>query len=98
MTLFTVSMTRIIPLALDGAPRALADDPPLRLSDGGLIRAGFNSELDELRLLRSDSQAFLAKRLPDYWQRFEAHRAAHAQARLSETVESAGWLRQLFAR
>ncbi len=43
-------------------------------------------------------QVFLAKRLPDYWQRFEAHRAAHAQARLSETVESAGWLRRLFAR
>jgi len=42
-------------------------------------------------------QVFLAKHLPDYWQRFEAHRAAHAQARLSEVVESAGWLRRLFA-
>ena len=43
-------------------------------------------------------QVFLAKRLPDYWQRFNAHRAAHPQARLSEAVESAGWLRRLFAR
>ncbi len=44
------------------------------------------------------SQVLLAKRLPDYWQRFEAHRAAHAQARLSRPVEASGWLRGLFSR
>ena len=41
--------------------RALVDEPPARLSDGQFIRPGFNAELDELRLLRSDSQGFLAK-------------------------------------
>jgi DNA mismatch repair protein MutS len=41
--------------------RALADDPPARLCDGGYIRAGFHAELDELRLLRSDSQSFLSR-------------------------------------
>jgi hypothetical protein len=43
-------------------------------------------------------QVLLAKRLPDYWQRFEAHRAAYAGIRLSERVEAAGWLRRLFGR
>ena len=28
-------------------------------------------------------QIFLARRLPDYWQRLEAHRAAHAEAHLA---------------
>lgn len=36
---------------------AIADDPPLNLNDGGVIRDGFNSELDELRgLSRSGKQ------------------------------------------
>ncbi|MBI2528274.1 MAG: hypothetical protein HYV93_20130 [Candidatus Rokubacteria bacterium] len=42
-------------------------------------------------------QVFLARRLPDYWQRFESHRAAYAQARLSEPVASGSWLRRLFS-
>ena len=50
------------------------------------------------RLQALAGQVFLAQRLPDYWQRLEAHRAVYAQARLLERVESAGWLRQLFAR
>ena len=41
--------------------RSLADDPPARISEGGFIRAGFHAELDALRLLRSDSQAFLSR-------------------------------------
>lgn len=41
--------------------KALNDSLPARLSDGGLIRDGFNAELDELRLLRGDSQGFLAR-------------------------------------
>jgi DNA mismatch repair protein MutS len=40
---------------------ALNDTVPARLSDGGLIRAGHDAELDELRLLRGDSQSFLEK-------------------------------------
>ena len=41
--------------------RALAETPPSKLSDGRLIREGYHAELDELRLLRGDSQTFLSK-------------------------------------
>jgi len=40
---------------------ALVDEPPLRLSDGGLFRAGFHKELDELRRLKTDSDQVLAE-------------------------------------
>lgn len=39
--------------------KALVDDPPLRLSDGGVFRSGFNQELDELRSLASDSKSWM---------------------------------------
>ncbi|MCB1148799.1 MAG: DNA mismatch repair protein MutS, partial [Chlamydiia bacterium] len=39
---------------------AIADEPPLRLSDGGAIRPGFHEELDELRKIRSDSKAWIS--------------------------------------
>ncbi|HVO30365.1 MAG TPA: hypothetical protein VMV18_06500, partial [bacterium] len=34
---------------------ALADDPPLRLSDGGVIREGFDAELDEIHAIARDA-------------------------------------------
>jgi DNA mismatch repair protein MutS len=41
--------------------RAIADEPPLNLSDGGTIRDGFNTELDELRnISRSAKQTIAA--------------------------------------
>ena len=40
--------------------RAVAERPPSRLSDGGLIREGFDRTLDELRAVRTDSRKFLA--------------------------------------
>ncbi|MEI7527442.1 MAG: DNA mismatch repair protein MutS [Elusimicrobiota bacterium] len=40
--------------------KALAETPPARLSDGGVIREGYNKELDELRAVRRDSQQLLA--------------------------------------
>ena len=40
---------------------ALVDEPPLKLSDGGLFRAGFHQELDELRRLKTDSDQVLAE-------------------------------------
>ena len=40
---------------------ALVDDPPARLSDGGLIRPGFHGELDELRRLKTDSDQILSE-------------------------------------
>jgi DNA mismatch repair protein MutS len=39
--------------------KALTDDPPAKLSDGGLIRPGFHKELDELRRLKTDSDQVL---------------------------------------
>jgi DNA mismatch repair protein MutS len=40
----------------DKLERALVEEPPLKLSDGGFIRPGFNAELDEARTLRDDSR------------------------------------------
>ena len=40
--------------------RALADDPPIALKEGGLIRAGHHPALDELRAASVEGQAWLA--------------------------------------
>jgi DNA mismatch repair protein MutS len=40
--------------------RALADDPPIVLKEGGLIRAGHHPALDELRAASVEGQAWLA--------------------------------------
>ncbi|OGV49863.1 MAG: DNA mismatch repair protein MutS, partial [Lentisphaerae bacterium GWF2_52_8] len=39
---------------------ALHDDPPISLMDGGLIREGYNSSLDELRRAASEGKEWLA--------------------------------------
>lgn len=41
--------------------RALVDEPPATIKDGGLIRAGHHVELDELRALQSDAQSVIAQ-------------------------------------
>ena len=43
-------------------------------------------------------QVFLARRLPDYWQRFEAHVAGYEKARLDAPGSPSGWLSKLFGR
>ncbi len=40
--------------------KAISDDPPLAISDGGVIRNGFNPELDELRNLSSNAKDWIA--------------------------------------
>ena len=40
---------------------ALVDDPPAKLSDGGLIREGFDAELDGIKRLKTDSDQVLAE-------------------------------------
>ncbi len=40
---------------------AIADEPPVSLSDGGAIRSGFDPRLDELRDLSQNSKTFLAQ-------------------------------------
>lgn len=39
--------------------RALVDQPPMLIRDGGVIRDGFNAELDELRRLSTNADDFL---------------------------------------
>ena len=39
--------------------RAIVDDPPFSLKDGGFIRAGFDAELDEIRGLRSHAKEWI---------------------------------------
>ncbi|MDQ7041802.1 MAG: DNA mismatch repair protein MutS [Rhodothermus sp.] len=41
--------------------QALVDDPPAALSDGGVIREGFSSELDELREIARSGKDFIAR-------------------------------------
>ena len=43
-------------------------------------------------------QAFLARELPDYWQRFESHRAAYARAQLDAPPPTTGWLGRLLGK
>ena len=41
--------------------QAISDTPPLRLSDGGTIRSGYNDELDELQTLKDNARQWLAQ-------------------------------------
>jgi len=41
--------------------RALVDEPPLRVSDGGVIREGHDPELDEARTLTRDGQRLIVE-------------------------------------
>jgi DNA mismatch repair protein MutS len=40
--------------------RAISDEPPFALADGGVIREGYQPELDELRSLSKNSKTYLA--------------------------------------
>lgn len=39
---------------------AIADEPPVNIADGGVIRSGFNQELDELRSISTDAKQIIA--------------------------------------
>ncbi|MDF2691724.1 MAG: mismatch repair protein MutS [Labilithrix sp.] len=41
--------------------RALVDDPPVRASEGGVFREGFDAELDESRTLAKDGQRLIVE-------------------------------------
>jgi hypothetical protein len=63
----------------------------LRRALDGARTGGSDARAQGLR-----GQVFLARQLPDYWQRFEAHRAAHAEMRLASPDRPAGFLKRLF--
>lgn len=50
-----------LPEVVQLVDRAIVDDPPLALKEGGFIREGFRSELDEIRALRSDAKSWIAR-------------------------------------
>jgi DNA mismatch repair protein MutS len=41
--------------------RSVADDPPAHTRDGGIIRSGFDQELDDLRSILKDSKAWISR-------------------------------------
>jgi DNA mismatch repair protein MutS len=41
--------------------RALVDDPPVSISDGGIIRSGFSSELDQIRSASGHGKQWMAE-------------------------------------
>lgn len=41
--------------------RAIAEDPPITVREGGIIREGYNAELDELRGDMTDGKGFIAR-------------------------------------
>jgi len=50
-----------IPELRDRILTAIAEEPPLNLSDGGTIRAGYHSGLDELRDITRNSRQYIAQ-------------------------------------
>jgi hypothetical protein len=73
-----------------------------RVFEAGL-EAGRRPELERARAAGSGPRArdlrgqiFLARQLPDYWQRLEVHRAAHAEAHLAAPPPPTGLLKRLF--
>ena len=51
----------LLPDLVDLVERALVDEPPLPVKDGGLIREGYNAELDELRGAATSGRQWLAE-------------------------------------
>ena len=50
-----------LPEVRDRILNAIADAPPINIADGGSIRTGYNSELDELRDLRQNGRQYIAQ-------------------------------------
>ncbi|MHC1623251.1 MAG: DNA mismatch repair protein MutS [Candidatus Methanospirareceae archaeon] len=53
---------------VDLIERSILDEPPLTVKEGGLIKKGFNAELDELRTIKHEGRKWLAE--------FEEHEKA----------------------
>ncbi|HRI04967.1 MAG TPA: DNA mismatch repair protein MutS [Pyrinomonadaceae bacterium] len=49
-----------LPETRDLIGRAIADEPPINVSDGGVIRAGFDAELDEIRGILTSAKQIIA--------------------------------------
>jgi DNA mismatch repair protein MutS len=51
----------LLPELSDLIGRALVEDPPLSLKEGGVIRAGYNADLDAFRSAATDGRSWLAE-------------------------------------
>jgi DNA mismatch repair protein MutS len=49
-----------LPEIRDLIERAIADEPPMNIADGGVIRDGFNTELDEIRTVSRSAKQIIA--------------------------------------
>ena len=49
-----------LPDLVDTIDSAIVDEPPAKLTDGGIIREGYHDELDELRVLATQGKQWLA--------------------------------------
>jgi hypothetical protein len=78
--------------------RLLSRDVPAGLDDAarGSVPAARDERDEQSRLLAD--QVRLARRLPDYWQRFEIARARYLAEPAGSGRESGGVLRRLFGR
>ena len=56
-----LALTEILTTLASEITSACVDSPPAHLREGGLIQDGFDSQLDEYRLLQRDSHAWLAE-------------------------------------
>ena len=50
----------LLPELVSLLDRAIVDDPPFVLRDGGIIKDGFDEELDELRVISRDGKGWIA--------------------------------------
>ncbi|MFC1499275.1 DNA mismatch repair protein MutS, partial [Verrucomicrobiota bacterium] len=50
-----------MPQLTDLIKKAIVDEPPAVIMEGGIIRGGYNAELDELRLIASEGRKWLAE-------------------------------------
>ena len=86
--------------------QALAGDLLVHLGRAfeACLDAEHRPDLERARAVGADPRArelrgqiFLARQLPDYWQRLEVYRAAHAEAHLASPPPSTGFLKHLFS-
>ncbi len=56
-----LTLTTALPHVVELIARAIVDEPPLAVKEGGLIRTGFDTSLDELHNARRDGTDWIAK-------------------------------------
>ena len=101
------------PAPEDGNDRDRAELSALAFEFLGALRSTLVAELPEAerpaleavearaedpRAHALSGHAYLARRLPDYWQRFESERLSFAESRVAAVGQDRGWLRRIFGR